>query len=281
MPFFTVFVTFNLNVNCVKIITFVTSEKQFFRISFKVTLLFKVAPFDGVKIFINDFDPEFIFAFFYSIYRIQLKCKLCKDNNIFYENFHQFLFQGSWMPSFTVFIEFLNCIKTITFVMKIFIIFLFQGSWMHSFKVFIEFNLNVNCVQTITFVMKILIIFLFQSSFMPSFMVLIKFNLNVICVKTITFVMKIYIIFLFQSSWMPSFMVLIKFTLNVNCVKTLLFVMKIFIINVFKGFMDAFFNRIYRLQFKCNLCKETITFVLKILLYLCSRFHVCLYLQFL
>ena len=82
-------------------------------------------------------------AFFYNIYRIRFTCKLCKDKNIFYENFHQFLFQGSWMPSFTVFIEFnlnVNCIKEITFVMKIFIIFLFQVSWMHSFILFIEFN---------------------------------------------------------------------------------------------------------------------------------------------
>ena len=68
-------------------------------------------------------------AFFYGIYRIQFKCNLCKE--------------------------------TITFVMKIFIIFLFQGSWMPSFTVFIEFSLNVNCVNTITFVIKIFIIYLF------------------------------------------------------------------------------------------------------------------------
>ena len=59
--------------------------------------------------------PEFMDAFFFGICRIQFKCKLCKE--------------------------------TITFVMKIFIIFLLQGSWMPSFTVFIEFNLNANCVK--------------------------------------------------------------------------------------------------------------------------------------
>ena len=120
-------------------------------------------------------------AFLYGIYRIQFKCKLCKDNNICYENFYHILFHSSWMPSFTELIEFnlnVNIGKTITFVMNIFIIFLFQISWMPAFTVFIEFNLNVNCVSTITFVMTIFIIFLFQGSWMHSFMVFMEFNLN-------------------------------------------------------------------------------------------------------
>ena len=37
------------------------------------------------------------------------------------------------------------------------ILLLFQSSWMPSFMVFIEFNLIVNCVKTITFVMKFVI----------------------------------------------------------------------------------------------------------------------------
>ena len=32
---------------------------------------------------------------FYGIYRIQLKCKLCKDNNTCYENFHHISVPGS------------------------------------------------------------------------------------------------------------------------------------------------------------------------------------------
>ena len=78
-------------------------------------------------------------AFLYGIYRIQFKCKLCKDNNICYENFYHILFHSSWMPSFTELIEFnlnVNIGKTITFVMNIFIIFLFQSSGMTSFTVF-------------------------------------------------------------------------------------------------------------------------------------------------
>ena len=68
-----------------------------------------------MKIFII-FLFQFMDAFYYGIYRIQFKCKLCKE--------------------------------TITFVMKIFLIFLFQDSLMPSFTVFKEeFNLNVNCVK--------------------------------------------------------------------------------------------------------------------------------------
>ena len=187
------------------------------------------------------------------------------------EFFYINLFKGSWMDSFTVFIEFnlnVNCVKTITFSMKIFIIFLFQRSWMPSFTVFKEFNLNVNWVKTITFSIfyenfhyvsvsgvmhsflygiyriqfkcklckdnnfcyKDFHIFLLQSSLMPSFTIFIEFYINVNCVNTITFVMKIFIIFLFQSSCMASFMVFIEFNLNVYYVKTLTFLIKIFII---------------------------------------------------
>ena len=180
-------------------------------------------------------------AFFYDIDRIQFKCNLCKDNTICYEHFHHIsvpefmraLFYGINRIQFKCNL----CQETITFVMKIFIIFLFQGSWIPSFTIFIEFNLNVNRVKTITLVMKlssyscfafdgikIFIIFLFQSSLMPCFTVFIDFNLNVNCVKTI-----IFIIFLFQSSWMPSFTVFIEFNLNVNCVKIIIFSMNIFI----------------------------------------------------
>ena len=80
MPSFTVFIEFNLNVYCVKTITFVNLH----HIS----------------------APEFMDAFLYGIYKIQFKCKLCKDNNICYENFYHILFHSSWMPSFTELIEF-------------------------------------------------------------------------------------------------------------------------------------------------------------------------------
>ena len=40
--------------------------------------------------------------------------------------------------------------------------------------------------------------------------------------------------------------------------------MKIFIIFLVPEFMEAFFFGIYRIQFKCKLCKETITFGMKI-----------------
>ena len=125
-------------------------------------------------------------VFLYNIYRIQFKCKLCKDNNICYENVHHISVPEFKDAFFMVFIEFnlnVNCVKTITFVMEIFIIFLFQSSWMPSFAVFVEFNLNVNCKETITFVIKIFILFLLQGPWMPSFTVLIEFNLNLNCVK--------------------------------------------------------------------------------------------------
>ena len=186
-----------------------------------------------MKIFFIDFHLELIYAFFYGIYNIQFKCKLCKDNNICYENFH-YIFATEFMDAFLYGIdrfqfkcklckdntinvknmyphrnlnpgnysicfenfhhisvpEFMdaffysiykfnlnvNCVKTITVVIKFFMLFLFQGSWMHFSKIFLEFNLNVNCVKTITFVIKIFIIFLFQSSWMPSFTVFIEFN---------------------------------------------------------------------------------------------------------
>ena len=89
-------------------------------------------------------------AFLYSIYRIQFKCKLCKDNNICYENVHHISVPEFKDAFFMVFIEFnlnVNCVKTITFVIQIFILFLSQGPWMPSFTVFIEFNLNLNCVK--------------------------------------------------------------------------------------------------------------------------------------
>ena len=93
---------------------------------------------------------EFMDAFFYGISRIQFKCKLCKDNNICYENCHQIsvpefkdaFFYGIYRIQFKF-----KPVKTITFVMEVFIKFLFQSSWMPSFSVFVEFNLNVNCVK--------------------------------------------------------------------------------------------------------------------------------------
>ena len=100
-----------------------------------------------LKIFIIFHVPEFMDDFLYSF---QFKFKLCKDNNICYGNFHHISVAEFKDAFFMVFIEFnlnVNCVKTITFVMKIFIIFLFQSSWMPSFMVFIEFNLNVNCVK--------------------------------------------------------------------------------------------------------------------------------------
>ena len=106
--------------------------------------------------------PEFIDAIFYGICRIQFKCKLCKDYNICYESFHHFS-----VP------EFMDAF--------------FYGIYKNKFKCKL-------CKERITFILKIFIIFqVFQSSWMPSFTV---FNLNVNCVKTITFVMEIFIIFL-------------------------------------------------------------------------------------
>ena len=32
--------------------------------------------------------PEFMYAFFDGIYRIQFECKLCKDYNVCYDSFH-------------------------------------------------------------------------------------------------------------------------------------------------------------------------------------------------
>ena len=133
------------------------------------------------------------------------------------------MFQSSWMPSFTVLIEFnfnVNCVKTITFVMKMYIKFSVPEFKDAFFMVFIEFNLNVNCVKTITFVMEIFIIFLFL--FMDAFfygIYRIQFKCK-LCKERITFVMKIFTLFLFQDSWMPSFSVFVEFNLNVNCVRT-------------------------------------------------------------
>ena len=104
------------------------------------------------------------YAFLYGIYRIQFKCKLCRENNICYENVHLISVPEFKDAFFMVFIEFIlnvNCVKTIIFVMKMFIIFLFQSSRMPFFMVFIEFNLNVNWVKTIIFVMEVFIKFLF------------------------------------------------------------------------------------------------------------------------
>ena len=69
-------------------------------------------------------------AFLCGIYRIQFKCKLCKDNNICYENFHH-ISVPEFMDAFFCGIYRIQfkcklCKETITFVMKIFIIFLSQ-----------------------------------------------------------------------------------------------------------------------------------------------------------
>ena len=97
--FFMVFIEFNLNVNCVKTITLLWKFLSYFcyrvqgclfygiyRIQFKCKLC------KDNNICYGSFHqisvPEFMDAFFYGISRIQLKCKLCKDNNICYENFH-------------------------------------------------------------------------------------------------------------------------------------------------------------------------------------------------
>ena len=66
-------------------------------------------------------------AFLYDIYRIQFKCKLCKDNNISYESFHH-IYVAEFMDAFLYGIyriqfECKLCKETITFIMKIFIIF--------------------------------------------------------------------------------------------------------------------------------------------------------------
>ena len=89
-------------------------------------------------------------VFLYDTYRIQLKCKLCKDNNTCYENFHHISVSDS-MDAFVhgIYKIQFKCklCKETTFVMKIFIIFLFQSSWMPSFAVFVEFNIHLNCVK--------------------------------------------------------------------------------------------------------------------------------------
>ena len=48
---------------------------------------------------------------FNNIYRIQFKCKLCKDNNICYENFHRISVPDFMDVSFMVFIEFISKCK--------------------------------------------------------------------------------------------------------------------------------------------------------------------------
>ena len=117
MPSFTVFIEFSLNVNCVKTITFV------------------------MKIFIIFHVPEFMDSFFYSSYRIQFKCILFKDNNICYVNVHH-ISVPNFMNVFFYDIYRIQfkcklCKETVTFVIKMFIIFLFQGSWMPSFTLFL------------------------------------------------------------------------------------------------------------------------------------------------
>ena len=90
-------------------------------------------------------------AFLCGIYRIQFNCKLCKDNNICYENVHHISAPASINAFFygihRIQFKCKFCKETITFILNIFIIFLLQSSWMPSFMVFIEFNLNVNCVK--------------------------------------------------------------------------------------------------------------------------------------
>ena len=65
MPSFTLFIEFNLNVNCVKR-QYNTCYENFRHISV----------------------PGSMDAFLYVIYRIQIKSKICKDNNTCFENFH-------------------------------------------------------------------------------------------------------------------------------------------------------------------------------------------------
>ena len=48
------------------------------------------------------------------------------------------------------------------------------------------------------------------------------------------------------------------------CKETITFVMKIFHHISVPDCQDAFVHSIYRIQFKCKLCKETITFVMNI-----------------
>ena len=121
-----------------------------------------------------------MYAFIYSFYRIQFKCKFWKDSNICYEYFHHISvpeFMDAFFYGIYKFNLNVNCVKTINNIFyENFHQFLFQVSWMPSFTVFIEFNLNVNCVKTITFVLKIFIIFPFPSSLMPSFTVFLEFN---------------------------------------------------------------------------------------------------------
>ena len=112
--------------------------------------------------------------------------------------------------------------------MKIFIIFLFQGTWMPSFTVFIAFNLNVNCVK------------------------------NHICYENFH---HISVVETTDAFFYDIYKIHFKCKL---CKETITFALKIFIIFHVPEFMDAFFYGIYRIQFKCKLCKETITFILKI-----------------
>ena len=69
-------------------------------------------------------------AFRYDIYKIQFKCKLCKDYNICYEIFHH-ISLAEFMDAFVhgiyrILFKCKLCKETITFAMKIFIIFLSQ-----------------------------------------------------------------------------------------------------------------------------------------------------------
>ena len=122
-------------------------------------------------------------AFFYGIYRIQSKCKLCRE--------------------------------TTTFAMKIFIIFLFHRPWMTSYTVFIEFNLNVTCVKR-QYYYHISVQLFMDTFFYGIYRIQFKCKLckdNNICYEN------------FYHISVPEF-------------------------------MDAFFYGIYRIQFKCKLCKD-------------------------
>ena len=231
MPSFTVFIEFNINLNCVKTVTFVmkmfiiflfqSSRMPFYgidRIQFKCKFckdnIICYGNFHHISV------PEFIDAIFYAICRIQFKCKLCKDYNICYESFHHIsvaefmdaFFYGIYKNKF----KYKLCKETITFILKIFIIFHvleFMDAFLYSFQ--FKFKLckdNNICYGNFHHIS----VPEFKDAF---FMVFIEFNLNVNCVKTITFVMEVFIKFLFQSSWMPSFSVFVEFNLNVNCVK--------------------------------------------------------------
>ena len=66
-------------------------------------------------------------AFFCGIYRIQFKCKLCKDCNICYESFHHIsvaeLMDSFFYGIYRIQFKCKLCRETITFVTKIVIIF--------------------------------------------------------------------------------------------------------------------------------------------------------------